>query len=211
MASIAGAVNRTRQTVRKVIADETQSFSALDVMRICEHLRTESSIAGEFAKKIATKIYPKYQRFLYDYPEEELGEKAVGIPESGEYWFVCRDFLAFKANYKRCMDEFCKIVQDERNVIVAFSSHVEWREVSRYIKSPHSDGRYSFTCDSETLNHYPAMMFHSTSGDASGDDTRMYLAHEKGFTEVAKKDAATIKEIFNGKRAEASTRSSELV
>lgn len=199
IAAISEVVRKTRSTVKKNIDSEDRAFSALDIMKICEFIGRDDPDSAHLAKRIAIRLYPEYSRFLEGEEPNAHLEIHSDIPMEGEFALVCRDFTAFKANYKKCIEELGIIKSRDNNVITAFVRGEDTKSVSRFFAFSETGSCAQFVpivCDSASLDHHAGTLFH-TDGD---DRSRMFVAHLPGFKEAAPFDAARLLEIFKDKR-----------
>ncbi len=193
---------KSRQAVNRGVRSTTNEedyFKAVDLAAALCRWRTADPSLYALARAKIREIYPGDVATSALEAADDVAGSDLAESISGEFWFLCGDFPAFRNGLPRCANQLDILAASNENQIFLFVATRDIRFALRWCRRFESDGDegrlHPIECRNDDLLMMPSMLFRIDNNDKMD----LFGVSDYGFVSLSNQEASRLRSIITNK------------
>jgi hypothetical protein len=188
VARVAGALNKSRQTVTRGLHSDGDYFKPSDLAAALTHWRTSDAGLYALAKAKICELYPQEvaDAVIRALEAAEPTQFTPDIP--GEYWLICGDFFSFRTSSPMCARQLEAVCGLDETQVKVFINKRDMANAQRWC-ARHGDHHVHLIVTPVDLLMMPSTLLRIDHDD----NIDLFGVSDRGFVGLARHEAARMR------------------
>ncbi len=188
VAQVAVALERSRQTVNRGLAQERDYLRAIDLSKVLHTWRSSNASLYTLARSKICEIYPEIAEAVLD-AASHGGSTAFSVDVPGEYWLISGDLVGFKTNLPACSKQLEKLFRLDTAQVKLFVTERDRIAAQRLARTFSDTGTRAIVCKSVDLQLVPTTLLRIDHSD----NMDLFGVSDIGFLALSRQEASRLR------------------
>jgi hypothetical protein len=190
VSQLARALGKSRQAVNRGLRSARDYLKPQDLTKVLQFWRQSDAEFYAVAKDKVCEFYPEIANAILENAAFESATPfSTDIP--GEYWFICGDFVAFKAALPSCaqqLEVLCALESAQVKLFLNKGDNIANRWAEKY----RDNATQVFPCKTVNLQLLPVTLLRIDNDE----NVDLFGVSDAGFTALSRQEAARLRRVI---------------